>query len=398
VLQFFSASTNIVNSKRAITECLEKALAGQPDLSCDLIIIITAMGHNFKDLLKEAHRISPDAQIVGCTAGGIIGKEGPDESMKALAVMAIKGPKEEFAVSASEESIISDPYYYSTKLAEDLKNKNTGINLILLYPSGSTWELDKIIEGVESVFGPEVPVIGGISIDGKLVTDFQFFGEKVFEKSAVIVGFADPSIELISQATVGFDIIGNPIEVTRSENNHLFELDGKNAWECLADKLEMPYSTSVLDVINVACLASEIPGESHKDYDSRFQIVGGLVHEPDGSLFTFTGIPAGTKLWLARGNEKKVFSGVDQMMARILKHLDGRKPLAVFHADCSGRGKVLLNRIMKDEIINRLQYPICKGEAIPWLGIYGGGEITPLDGKNQILVYTSSLYVLARRK
>jgi hypothetical protein len=398
MLQFFSASTNIVNSKRAITECLENALKDEPNLDCDLIIIYSAMGHNFKDLLSEARRLSPGARIAGCTCAGIIGNNGSDESMTALAIMAIKGPKEEFAVSASESSIISDPYNYSAKLAKDLKNKNPGINLILLYPSGKTWECDKIIEGVESVFGPDVPIIGGFSIDGKLVSDFQFFGEKVFEKSAVIVGFADPSIELISQATVGFDIIGNPIEVTMSENNHLFELDGKNAWECLADKLEMPYSTSDLDVINVACLAAEIPGKSHKDYDSRFRIVGGFVHEPDGSIFTFTDVPVGTKLWLARGNEKKVFAGVDQMMVWILERLDGRKPLAVFHADCSGRGKVLLNRIMKDEIIYRLQYPICKGEDIPWLGIYGGGEITPLDGENQILVYTSSLYVLTRRK
>jgi small ligand-binding sensory domain FIST len=398
MLQFFSASTSIVNSKRAIAECLEKALAGQSDLNCDLIIINTAMGHNFKDLLNEAHRLSPDAQIVGCTAGGIIGKEGPDESIKALAIMAIKGPKEEFAVSASESSIISDPYNCSAKLAKDLKNKNKGINLILLYPSGSTWEYDKIIKGVESVFGPEVTIIGGVSIDGKLVSDFQFFGEKVIEKSAVIVGFADPTIELISQATVGFDIIGNPIEVTRSEKNHLFELNGKNAWEYLMDKLEMPYSTSALDVVHVTCLAAEIQGRSHKNFDSRFRVVGGLVHEPDGSIFTIADVPVGTKLWLARGNEKKVFAGVDHMMTRILERLDGRKPLAVFHADCSGRGKVLLNRIMKDEIVHRLQYPICKVEDIPWLGIYGGGEITPVDGENQILFYTSSLYVLTRRK
>ena len=61
MLQFFSASTNIVNSRRAITECLEVALEGEPNLDCDLIIIYTAMGHNFKELLFEANRLSPGA-------------------------------------------------------------------------------------------------------------------------------------------------------------------------------------------------------------------------------------------------------------------------------------------------------------------------------------------------
>jgi hypothetical protein len=93
MLQFFSASTSVVDSKRAIAECLENALEGEKTLNCDLLIIYTAMGHNFKDLLSEAHRLSPGAQVVGCTGAGVIGKEGPNESLRALAIMAIKGPK-----------------------------------------------------------------------------------------------------------------------------------------------------------------------------------------------------------------------------------------------------------------------------------------------------------------
>lgn len=62
MLQFFSASTSIVNSKRAITECLENALEGQPNLDCDLIIIYSAIGHNFQDLLSEARKLSPNAR------------------------------------------------------------------------------------------------------------------------------------------------------------------------------------------------------------------------------------------------------------------------------------------------------------------------------------------------
>jgi hypothetical protein len=314
MLQFFSASTSIVNSKRAITECLENALEGQPNLDCDLIIIHTGMGHNFKDLLSEAHKLSPNAQIVGCSCGGVIGREGPDESMKALAIMAIKGPKNEFAVSCLESSILSDPYNSGVQLAQDLKDKNPGINLILLYPSGILWDFDSLIAGIESVFGKEVPIIGGLSIDGKLISDFQFFGEKIVEKSAVIVGFADASIELFSHATIGADIKGAPLEVTRSDANHVFELDGRNPWECLMDKLGMPFSTSAFEVWTVACLAKEIPGKSCEEYDSKYRIVGGLFPEPDGSLLTLGATPEGTKLWLARANEKKVFEGADCMM------------------------------------------------------------------------------------
>ena len=88
MLQFYSASTSIVNSRRAITECLEIALEGEPNLNCDLIIIYSAMGHNFKELLSEARKLSPGAQIAGCTGMGVIGREGPNETLKALSRQA----------------------------------------------------------------------------------------------------------------------------------------------------------------------------------------------------------------------------------------------------------------------------------------------------------------------
>jgi hypothetical protein len=65
MLQFFSTSTSVVNSKRAITECIENAIEDQPNLDCDLIIIYSASGHNFKNLLSEARKLSKDARIFG---------------------------------------------------------------------------------------------------------------------------------------------------------------------------------------------------------------------------------------------------------------------------------------------------------------------------------------------
>jgi hypothetical protein len=293
-----------------------------------------------------------------------------------------------------------DPYIYGCQLAQDLKSRNPGINLILFYPSFSSmiYVLDKIIAGIESVFGSDVPIVGGLSFDGKLVSDFQFLGDRIFEKSAVMVGFADSTLELISQANHGLDVIGFPLKVTKSNKNHVIELDGRNTWEILMDKLGLPLTTSPVESSIISTLTAELPEEYHEEYGSRYKVAAGLIPNADGSISTIFPSPEGTKLWLTRRNEQKIFDGVDRMMGRILKRLESRNPVAVFHSDCQARGKLLFNRIMKDEIISRLQYPICKGENIPWLGMYSGGEITPLGGKNQLHVYTSSLYVLVRRK
>ncbi|MBT4639450.1 MAG: hypothetical protein HOC09_11550, partial [Deltaproteobacteria bacterium] len=234
MLEFYSASSTAVNSKRAMSECLEMALENENNLDCDLIILYTTIGHNFKDLLSEAHRISPGAQIVGCTCAGIISKETVSEAMRALAIMAIKGDRNEFAIAYDSSRTRQNPFELGSKIAQDLKKKNAGINMIhytIGWPSleeiqnmTTTWQ-DTVIAGIESVFGPEVPIFGGVSLDNmKLINNFQFVNDQVIERGAVAVGFADPTLELVSQANHGFDVVGSPFEVTRSEVAILLEL------------------------------------------------------------------------------------------------------------------------------------------------------------------------------
>lgn len=396
MLQFFSASTSILNSRRAITECMEVALEGEPTLDCDLIIIYTAMGHNFKELLNEASQLSPNAQVVGCTCAGIIGKEGPNESLRALAIMVIKGPKEEFSVCGIDFREDVNPFESISQLALDLKNKNPIINMIYCHPSSQVAPI--IIPGIESVFGPDIPIIGGVSIDNmKLLSDFQFIGENVLEQGIVLIGFADPTLELISLGNHGFDVIGKPFEVTQSVDYHIIEMDDRPPWKNWTERLGMPETSTAVDILSFAPLALELPAELHEENGGPYLIFAAWPQQ-DGTLLSNQAIPKGTNLWLTRRNEKAILEGVDRMMVKILEKCNNRKPVAVFHADCAARGKLLFNRISKDEIVDRLQYPLAAGEMIPWLGMYGGAELTPLGGRNKLHGYTTSLYVLVRRK
>ena len=399
MLQFFSASTSIVDSKRAIAECLENALAGEKTLNCDLLIIYTGMGHNFKELLSEAHKLSPEAQVVGCTCAGVIGKEGPNESLKALGIMAIKGPKNEFAVTGIKSTgNYKDSYGLGRQMANDLKNKCRDINMIFFNPSVSIFSADRTIAGIESVFGPDIPIIGGASIDNmKLISNFQFLGEQIFEQGAVMIGLADPSLEIISHANHGFEVLGDPFIITRSEKEHIFELDGKPAWKRWTERLGLPETSSAADVLVFAPLAVELPSELHEEYGSRYSLFG-VMPLPDKTLMGTIELPQGGKLWLTRRNESHIHDGVERLMVKILDKCEGRKPVAVFHADCAARGKLLFNKIIKEELISQLQYPLCRGENIPWFGMHGGAEYTPLAGKNRIQSYTTSLYVIVKRK
>jgi len=398
MLQFYSSTTNVVNSKRAITECLENALGNEKSLDCDLIIFYTSIGHNFNDILTEARRLSPNAQIVGCTGGGIIGRDGPNESMKALAIMAIKGEKDDFAVASRDRITSSNSFEVAAQLAQDLKNKNPNINMIHFLPSGFDVAEDKALEGIGSVFGPEIPIFGATSGDNmKLISNFQFIGDKIFERGAVAVGFADPTLEVITQATHGFNVIGEPFEVTRSELNRIFELDGQPAWRFLTDRLDMPETASILESAPAAWLAQELPEELHNEYGNTHIILSALKKDVDGSILVPVVCPEGTKLWNAVRDEERMFEDLDKMVEQLAKRCKDRKPCAVFHADCALRGRWSFNRVLKDEIVSRMQYPLIQDEDVPWFGMYGFGEFARLGGRNQFHMFTTSLFVLLKK-
>ena len=96
MLNFYSASTRIVNTQRGITECMESAL-GSSATDCDLVIIHASLGHDFKELIDGARLLAPTATVVAASCCGIVGKEGVSETMKDIAVMAVRGT--DFGVS-----------------------------------------------------------------------------------------------------------------------------------------------------------------------------------------------------------------------------------------------------------------------------------------------------------
>ena len=399
MLQFYSASTSIVNSRRAITECLEVALQGEPNLDCDLIIVYTAMGHNFKELLKEAKRLSPNARIIGCTCAGVIGREGPNETMKALAIMVLKGTEREFAVACSSTIENEETYEKGVRIAQDLKKENPDINMILFIPSVLPMSpLDEAIKGIESVFGVNMPIFGGASVDNmKGINVYAFFDEQVVEKGWIAIGLADPTLKIITRVNHGFNVLkGTQLQVTRSESNIIYEFNGQPAWKFLINTLGVPDTTDPLEVMTLGIVAEELPAEFEKEYGSKYVLRSLFGNKSDSSIAFPATCKEGIKLLLAKRDEKGMFDGVDRMTQRIQKLLDGRKPMAVFHTDCLLRGRFSINRILKDEFINRMQYPICQGDPIPWLGFYSGGEFGMIGGKNWVHTFTSSLSVIYR--
>jgi len=396
MLEFFSASTRMVNSRNAISECMESALGH--NRSCDLVIVNATIGHNYQELIDQVRALAPGARVVGASCCGIVGREGVSESLKDVAIMVVRG--KQLAVAHVDGINGRNAYDKAAELAQQLKAAQPGTNMVHFLASGIDIANDRCIAGMESVMGPEVTIFGATSSDNmRGVVSYQMVDDQVFEHGAWAVGFADPSLYVDSQATHGFLAMGEPMTVTRAEGTRLIELDGRPAWQIYTERLGLDADTATCgDTIPVGALAEELPKTLAAEYGNTHILRVVTRRDADGTMHYPTEIQAGTRLWLTARDEARIFSDMDRMMKQMTSRAGGKKPVAVFHADCLARGRFLFNRVMKEELVSRMQFPLSTdGVPPPWLGMYGFGEFARLGGANTYHNYTTALYAIYRK-
>jgi hypothetical protein len=384
----------MVNTRRGVMECMEIAL-GDDYADSDLIILHASIGHNFSELIDQTRLMAPKARVLAASCCGVVGREGVSESMKDIALMAIKG--NEFAVSHVDGIYGHNSYEKTLEMANSLKKQSPNINMIYFLASGIDIANDKCIEAIESVFGPEVTIFGATSSDNmKGYISFQSVDNTVMEHGAFVVGFADQTLSVETQATHGFVAVGEPLVVTKSTGHIIHELNGKPAWEEYLNRLGLPQDSTCGDSIPIGALGEKLTSELAKEYGND-HILRVVTKHDNSDMYYATECSVGTELWLTPRDEDLIFSEMDRMVQDIVSRLNGRTPVAVFHADCLARGRFLFNRIIKEELVGKMQFPFySSGECPPWLGMYGFGEFARLGGKNMYHNYTTALYVIYR--
>lgn len=395
MLRFYSSSARVVNSRRAIHECLEAAF-GDETPACDLLVIHASIGHKFKQLAQEARKVLPNAQIVGASCCGVVGREGVSESMKDVAIMAVQGG-DELAVAHVDGIDGRNAFERSAELGRKLKDALPDVTMVYLMAPGIDIANDRCVAGLESVLGDHVTICGATSSDNmKGLKNYQIVGEDVLEHAAFAIGFADPTLKMTTGATHGFVAVGEPMVVTAVSDNRIEELNHRPAWEVFTERLGLDSTATCEDTIPVGALAEKLSSELAEEYGNT-HVLRAVTSVDDGALVYPTCVEVGTELWLTVRDEERIFSDMDRLMERLVKQIGDREVVAVFHADCLARGRLLLNRVMKEELVGRMQTPLMQaGEVPPWLGMYGFGEFARLGGLNTFHNYTTALYVVHR--
>lgn len=397
MLSFSSGNTRSVNAQRAVLEALELAgvtEANQPGL----VLINAAVGHDLLKLSAAIRAQCPEARVLGASCAGVVGRDGPGESMHDIALMTISG--EGFTLSHVDGLHGDTSFAKGEELARGLQSTPQPLHTIYLLASGIDIANDQLIAGIESVLGPAVVIFGATSSDQMQgVATFQSIDSALFKHAAFAVGIWDPTLEVDTQASHGFVAVGKPMRVTRTQDNRIIELDGLPAWPLFLERLGLPADAREGDTIPIGALAEALPAALAQEYGNDHILRVVTHHSEQGEIIYATACQEGQDLWLTVRDEERIFNDMERMLGCMHRRASGRKPVAVFHADCLARGRRLFTRVMKEELVHLMQEPFSENGAVPpWLGMYGFGEYAHLGGRNAYHNYTTALGAVYRRE
>jgi hypothetical protein len=368
MLEFRSANVRSVNPQRAVLEALELAF-GTTTPACDLVLLNAGVGHDLDGLSQAVRAQCPKARVLAASCAGVVGREGPGESIHDVALMGISG--EGFTISYVDGLYGGTSFDKGVELARGLQGSARPVRMIYLLASGIDIANDRVIAGIESVLGPDVTIFGATSSDQMQgVATFQAVDGVTYQHGAFAVGIWDPTLEVDTHATHGFVASGDPLTVTRAEGNRIIELDGRSAWPEFTRRLGLEASAMEGDTIPIGALAEALPPALAAEYGNDHLLRVVTHHTDDGNLVYATDIRPGTRLWLTVRDEDRIFADMERMLGVMRRHRAGQHPVAVFQADCLARGRRLFNRVIKEELVHRMQQPFANDGAVPpWFGM-----------------------------
>lgn len=243
-----------------------------------------------------------------------------------------------------------------------------GLYYILVLSDGSNVNGSELVRGIGAVAGDQVLVSGGLAGDG---TNFEstLVGLDGVPTHGLIagIGFYGTHLKVEHGSKGGWEMFGLERTVTKSNENVLYEMDGKNALEVykryLGPDVEGLPGTALLYP-----LAVTLPGNT----ESVVRTILSVDHDT-GSM-TFAGdIPVGSKARFMRANFDKLTAAASDAALESLP-LNESVPDFALLISCVGR-KMILGARIEDEVdaVDEIF-----GYKTLMSGFYSYGEISPL--------------------
>ena len=359
------------------------ALQGRPAHAAFLFASILYRA-DWAPLLRRLRQQLGSPLLLGCTAGGVLGKDRELEGMPALSLTAAHLPGVKlhpFAVSPQELEEQQEPGFWIEKTGVNPKDNPSGI----LLPDPFSCDCMALVTGLNAVY-PKMPLIGGLASGASQAGgNALFFNDDPLPEGAVGL-LLTGDIELQTVVSQGCRPVGHPTLITRAEENMILELAGQPAMATL-QQLYGELSEADKKLAREALLLGIVMDE----YKQKFQRGDFLIRNLIGMDPSVGALAVGDKI---QTGQTVQFHVRDAETSREDLHtLLGQKSLSKpgfsggLLFSCLGRGRDLYGEPDVDVgLIRKAVGPHC-----PIAGFFCNGEIGPVGPRNYIHGFTASL-------
>ena len=373
-------SSNEPDSYTAGSRAADAALAHD---DAKLLVVFCAHTYDLERLLQGINERSGGVALIGCSTAGEIATGGPEDA--SVVVTALGGPG--FSVSTHVVSGVSGQLRASGEAVaaglaeiEDCEHK-----VLMLLTDGLAGDQQEILRGVFGVVGATVPLVGGCAGDAlEMQRTYQLFGDRVLTNSVVAAALGSDA-PLGIGVRHGWSTVGEPMLVTRSENNKVFRLNDQPALDVYLERLAVPEAARTNAAAFTRFASTHPLGISRRAAEPHVRFVGGADFE-ERSLACIAEVPEGGLAWFMEGNEDSVLEATDAACSEALAPLDGQPPIGMIAFDCIARRGVLGEEGIRSEVGRIASH----APGSPVAGFYTYGEIARTKGlsgfHNQTLV------------
>jgi hypothetical protein len=373
-------------------EAAQKAMAAGGLESVDFVLVTATIGFEHKDLLAGVRSVTKDAQLVGCSGLGVITQDGPDETLRRVVVTAFSSKTVRFK-AAKASGLKSDSYKVGEELASQLNaDWPDKAKVMLLFTDGLTVNPVKLFAGLEDHLESHLPFVGGTA--GETFANqhtFQYFNDEVLEDSAVAVILAG-EFEFDFGVSHGSVSMGITRTITKAEGNHVYEIDGKPAFDVFKELLGDDITELNATTVNGLSFGVETPKELHGDYEDYMVRIPLVLDKTDNSIYMSAEWPVGTKVAVCQRDPERVVRRSTEISTKLKDRHAGKEPAFVLHFECAGRSKSLIGAETAEQDVKVTQEVL--GRKTPWFGLYTYGEIAPIKDKNEYHNWTSVVFAM----
>ncbi|MBV8445161.1 MAG: FIST C-terminal domain-containing protein [Candidatus Dormibacteraeota bacterium] len=347
-----------------------------------LLIVFASPKHDLPALVSGISSICPDAPMIGCSTAGEIATNGPGESGVVVTALGGEGFSVQTAVSTNASQNLRAAGAHAAGCAERVAPRDH--RLLLLLTDGLGGDQQEVVRGAYSVVGSEVPLVGGCAGDDlAMQRTFQIHNGQVLEDAVVAASITTDTPFGIG-VQHGWRRVGEPMLVTRSSSNRVYEIDDRPALDAYFERLQPPAEIRS-DPAAFTRYAMTHPLGLSRRSGEEVRFIAEANFE-DRSIGCIAEVPQGGLAWIMEGDDASVLDATDAACRQALDALDGRRPVGLLAFDCIARRGVLGD----GGITNEVERIAGHAGGAPVAGFYTYGEIARVRGvsgfHNQTLV------------